>query len=319
MVRNDSPPLSTATWKATRRLALEAATAQVVGSLSDRGVRAIVLKGPALAGWLYDGPHQRPYGDVDLLVAPQTFDLAEVCLDQLGFRYPLAGARPNEQATHAHEWVRKRPLRAAVDLHRSLYWIRIPEAAAWEILSRDTDVIEIGGASVEVLARPARALVVALHAAQHGRDSRKPLRDLERALAVGHDGLWREAADLATQLDVRRPFTAGLRLHPAGIELAARLGLGARMSREVLLLTVSPPPTAIGFHRLAEAESWREKLRVTVEKLFPSPPLLRAWQPVAQRGAAGLALAYAWRPLWLFWKAPRGLIALVRAARSERS
>jgi Uncharacterised nucleotidyltransferase len=319
MVRHDSPPLSTPVWRATRRLALEAATVQVVGSLRARGVRTIVLKGPGLAGWLYGGPDQRPYGDVDLLVAPDMFDLAEACLEQLGFRYPLAGARPHEQVRHAHEWVRERPLQAAVDLHRSLYWIRIAEAAAWEILSRDTDVIEIAGASVEVLVCPARALVVALHAAQHGQDSPKPLRDLERALAVGDKGLWREAADLATQLDVCRPFAAGLRLHPAGIEVAARLGLGARTSSEVRLFAVSPPPTAVGFHRLAAAASWRERLRVVIQKLFPTPPSLRAWQPVARRGAAGLALAYAWRPLWLVWKAPRGLLALLRAARSERS
>jgi putative nucleotidyltransferase-like protein len=319
MIRSDSPQLSVSTWRATRRLALEAATAQVIGSFSARGVRAIVLKGPALAAWLYDGPDQRPYGDVDLLVAPHQFDLAEMCLGQLGFTYRLAGARPHEQVRHAHHWVREHPLRVAVDLHRSLYWIRIADAAAWETLSRDTDVIEIAGASVEVLVHPARALVVALHAAQHGQDTRKPLRDLERALAVGDDGLWREAADLATELDVRRPFAAGLLLQPAGIELVARLGLDARRSSELRLFALSPPPTSVGFHRLAEAGSWSEKLRVAIEKIFPTPPSLRAWQPVARRGAAGLALAYAWRPLWLLWKAPRGLLALVRAARSEHS
>jgi hypothetical protein len=318
MIRTDPPPLSTATWRATRRLALEAATAQVIGSLSARGGRAIVLKGPALAGWLYGGPEQRPYGDVDLLVAPHHFDLAETCLGQLGFRCLLAGARPHEQGRHADHWVREHPLRAAVDLHRSLYWIRIADAAAWDILSRDTDVIEIAGASVEVLARPARALVVALHAIQHGQVSRKPLGDLERALAVGDDGLWREAADLATQLDVRVPFAAGLRLHPAGIEVAARLGLEARTSSELRLLAASPPPTAVGFHRLAVEGSWRDKLRIAIEEVFPTPPSMRTWQPLARRGAAGLALAYAWRPLWLLWKAPRGLLALARAARSER-
>ena len=128
MIRSDSPPLSTSTWGATRRLALEAATAQVIGSLGARGVRTILLKGPALADWLYGGPDQRPYGDVDLLVAPHQFDLAETCLGPLGFSYRLAGARPHEQVRHAHHWMREHPLRAAVDLHRSLYWIRIADA-----------------------------------------------------------------------------------------------------------------------------------------------------------------------------------------------
>ena len=319
MIRSNAPPLSTSAREAPRRLALEAATAQVVGSLSGLGVRSILLKGPALAGWLYGAPDQRPYGDVDLLVAPHQFDLAETCLGPLGFSYRRAGARPHEQVRHAHHWMRQHPLPAAVDLHRSLYWIRIADATAWEILSRDTDVIEVAGVSVEVLVHPARALLVALHAAQHGQHARKPLRDLARALAVGDDGLWRQAAELATQLDVRRPFAAGLRLDPTGIELAGRLGLEARTSSELRLLAVSPPPTSVGFHRLAAARSWRERLRIAIEKAFPTPPSLRAWQPIARRGRAGLAIAYVWRPLWLVWKAPRGLVAVIRATRSERA
>lgn len=319
MGERTSPPLTASKQRAARRLALEAATAQVIDALDARGVRAILLKGPALARWLYGEPDERPYSDVDLLVAPEQFTMAEAVLADLGFSYQLGGARAHEQVTHAHHWVREHPLRAAVDLHRSLFWIRNTDRVAWETLSRKTDFINVAGVKVEVLARPAQALVVALHAAQHGRDVRKPLRDLERALTVADDVLWRQAASLAEDLGVRKAFAAGLRLHPGGADLASALGVDARTSSELRLFAASPPPTAVGFHRLAAAGSIGAKLRVAVEKAFPTPPSLRAWQPVARRGAAGLAVAYAWRPLWLLWKAPRGLLALVRAARSERA
>lgn len=85
------------------------------------------------------------------------------------------------------------------------------------------------------------------------------------------------------------------------------------------LFAASPPPTAVGFHRLAGAGSIRQAMRIATEKAFPTPPSLRSWKTLARRGAPGLVLAYAWRPLWLVWKAPRGLLALLRAARSERT
>ncbi len=44
--------------------------------MHKRGIRPLLIKGPAVAAWLYDDPAERWYGDVDLLVDPELFDAA---------------------------------------------------------------------------------------------------------------------------------------------------------------------------------------------------------------------------------------------------
>ena len=57
---------------AAYNLVVDATTAEVVGALRDVDAPCIVLKGPALADWLY-GPNSDRYSvDVDLLVNPVT-------------------------------------------------------------------------------------------------------------------------------------------------------------------------------------------------------------------------------------------------------
>ena len=59
-------------------------TARVVRALRDRGVRPLLLKGPAVATWLYaENPRVRAYTDVDLLVAPTDRETAEAVLAEL--------------------------------------------------------------------------------------------------------------------------------------------------------------------------------------------------------------------------------------------
>jgi hypothetical protein len=51
-------------------------------------------------------------------------------------------------------------------------------------------------------------------------------------------------------------------------------------------------------------------------KTFPPPAFMRAWSPLARRGALGLALAYAWRPVWLVVHSGAAVRAWRRARRS---
>ncbi len=66
-------------------LAVDVVTAEVVGAFRRAGVRAVVLKGPTLAGWLYGGDAVRTYGDSDLLVPAAGRGAAEAELARLGF------------------------------------------------------------------------------------------------------------------------------------------------------------------------------------------------------------------------------------------
>jgi hypothetical protein len=94
-------------------------------------------------------------------------------------------------------------------------------------------------------------------------------------------------------------MAAGLRLLPAGQQLAEQLGLTTRMDTETVLRAASSPPLAEGFERLSQAGSGREWVRRVARLLVPDAAYLRWWTPLANRGPAGLALAYVWRMGWL--------------------
>lgn len=295
------------------RVALDAALAEVSSALSERGLRSVLLKGPALATWLYDDPSERTYTDVDLLVDPSTFARAEAVLAELGFR------QRGYQVSDWHVvWFRAGTLPIEIELHRALSWTRCPDERVWRVLGAGTDRLEVAGATVEIPRVAARLLVVALHAAHHGGGWHRTLADLERALGRASTAEWEAAAELARELEAIEPFAAGLRLVPGGAALAESLGLAAGVRREVALWLVGPELTTIGFEQFLAAPRLRDRLRLVARQLVPTPALLRAWQPLARRGALGLAAAYAWRPLWVLWKSPGGYRAWRRARAALR-
>jgi hypothetical protein len=308
--RGETPP--DVMW-AARSLALDRRSAELVAELEAAGVPAILLKGPAIAAWLYHGRGVRTYGDTDLLVPPGRWDLAMATLRRLGFEDGLGGmAHPRMESFTSH------PLARAgqdVDLHCTLWGIQVPPERAWEVLSARTEPMNVGGRALSVLAPPARAMHVALHAAQHGYDEGKPVLDLELALEVLPDELWAEAAEVATELGALGGFATGLRLLPAGRALAGRLGIGSEASVDALL-RVAHVPLSQGFEELATTPGLRGKLAVVRGELAPTPDFMRWWSPLARRGPLGLAAAYLWRPLYLALRAGPGLVAWRRARRS---
>jgi hypothetical protein len=296
---------------AVHMLVLDAALAEVVAALRARGLGSVVLKGPAIARWLYDVPLDRRYGDIDVLVDPATFAEAEAVMAAQGFVKAETPSLP-----HHAIWDRPGAIPVRVELHRALYWTRCPDALVWSLLTADTDELILANTPVPTLGTSGRLLTVALHAAQHGRRFSQGLADLDLACARVDASEWQRAAKLAGQLGALEPFGAGLRLHPRGARIADALGLPVAGSRELALLLATPPPTAMGFERLATADGARARIRVMVDEVAPRPSFMWVWHPLARRGRLGLALAYLWRPLWLLWNAPRGLRAWGRARRS---
>jgi hypothetical protein len=299
-------------------LHVDLVTAEVVTALHEAGVDSILLRGPAIARWLYDDATSRSYIDADLLVRYSEVARAEEVLSELGFAdATVEGLLAADRPTHAHTWVRTRD-GAAVDLHYTLLGVRLPRARTWEIFGAGTETISVGGAAVEILRPPGRAVVVALHAAQHGIQVGKPLDDLARALELISEDVWAAAAALADRLEATTAFAAGLRLLPSGAELAGRLGLPTDRSTETALRAETAPPMALGFEWLARTPGTWAKARLVARKIVPDAAFMRAWSPLARRGRAGLAAAYAWRALWLAQHAAPGLLAWLRARRAAR-
>ena len=69
-----------------RSLHMERQLGEIITAFSEQSVRALVLRGPALAFSLYPDPAMRPSGDLDLLVMPEQVIQARGILESLGYR-----------------------------------------------------------------------------------------------------------------------------------------------------------------------------------------------------------------------------------------
>jgi hypothetical protein len=299
---------------AARTLAVDFLTANITQQLEDDGIESILLKGPAVANWLYHGRPARGYGDSDLLVSPENWERAQELLQELGFVDALGPlAHPRMESITSYSWVRGED---NVDLHCSLWGLGAEPAKVWEVLSARTAPMKVGGREVRVLAPAPRALHVGLHAAQHGIEAGKTRYDLELAIEHLPEEVWVEAAGIAAELDATPAFATGLAVTPEGTALAERLGIASARSTEALL-AAAPVPMAQGFNQLAKAPGLRAKLALVVEELFPTPSFMRWWSPMARRGPVGLAAAYLWRPIWFVLRAPPGFLTWRRARKAE--
>lgn len=290
-------------------LNVDSVTGEVVDALRGAGVRAILLKGPTLATWLYEGGPARGYADSDLLVAPGNMDAAERVLERLGFELaPI-------ESPHARTWARPGS-GGQVDLHFTLPGLSIAPADAWSEIAARTETVSVGGTDVEAPAPPVRALLVPLHAVHHGADVERPMMDLRRALERVPETIWRDAAVLAQRLGATAPFAIGLRLVPEGELLAGRLRLPSAELVASVTGMGSHAPIALGLERLSAAHGVREKLALVLRELVPTREFMRWWSPLARRGPVGLAVAYPLRVLWLVRHA-RGSVRTWRRSRAR--
>jgi hypothetical protein len=271
-------------------LRLDLIAAEVVTELDAADVPSILLKGPAVARWLYpDGG--RTYGDVDLLVEPCNRPAAEAVLTRLGFSDAKAGESPLEVSDRSRSWVRGD--HDTIDLHVALEGAEKRVERAWGALLENTEQQRIGGRDISVLNPAGRALHLALHACQHGQHEPQPLQDLERALAQVSPEVWTEAYELAERLRAVDAFGAGLRLVPGGDDVADSLGVPVD-ARPGVVLRAQGGGHAPGMNidRMVRARGLRTKVATALRWTFPSPAKMRRLFPLARRGRAGLALAY---------------------------
>jgi hypothetical protein len=299
------------------RAALDALVAELVPALAAAGATPLLIKGPAFAQWLYDDPVERHYADVDLLVAGEAVPDARQVFRAHGLRPVVTGLHDHEHSRHHEVWSRGRSLRTPVELHRTLALVEADDATVWRRLSEGRRRIEVAGVPVEVPGFAACALIVALHAAQHGIGAGRPMADLARAVARVELETWREAAALAEVLGAAAAFALGLRLHPAGRALAGELGLPEAASRALRLHAATPPRTALGIEQVVSARGARARLALLGRKVAPSREFMRHNYPPARRGRAQLAGAYAVRLGELAARLPRGMQAWLAASRKS--
>ena len=279
---------------------------------------AIVLKGPAIAQWLYETA-EREYGDVDLLVDPGRLrDVARILRSE-GYRRrvdlePEPVSRV-DRATYAFSW--HRPDGVLVEVHQTLVGVNAHPRVAWDVLSRTRVELDLAGRRVSILGTAARAMHLALHAAQHGSTVEKPLEDLRRGLAKERLDVWHNAYELAVELEAVEAFTNGLALVREGEEMLGRLGVVNEPSLDVALHSAHSRSSARAiewFRRLPP----RDRFLWLAHKIVPTPRFMRLWHPLARWNWAGLVLAYLWRPIWVAKELVLGLVDRERVRREMR-
>jgi hypothetical protein len=197
-------------------LQADLAAVELFSALEEEGLNALLLRGSAIVERLYEDD-ARGYGDCDVLVPEHGREATEALLRRLG--YVAYTALAAEQHWH------RRSDRAEVDLHRAVRGVHAQHEVFWRAMWEHRDTIELRGLAVPVPDRAATAVVIALHAAQHGALVDHTLEDLRRALARWDADVWAEAAALAGEVDALLAFRQALAMLPAGVERLAGLGL----------------------------------------------------------------------------------------------
>jgi hypothetical protein len=306
---NDDPRRAAAMWT----LAVDSVTAEAMAAFQAAGVGAVLLKGPTIADWLYDGPAERPYVDSDVLVDPAAVERAHAVLRELGFGAEF-GPLPHTgmERPPSYPWRREA---FVLDLHETLPGAGAPPRDVWAAVRGDSSERDVGGRRVQALGRHGVLTAVALHAAHHGQRVERPLEDLARAVARAGEEDWAAAAELARRIGAETAFANGLGMTREGRDMLARLGLQTRHTAE-WRLEADGVPLAAGIERLARAGGVRARAAMLRDELFPSPEFMRWWTPMVRGSWPGLPRAYLWRWLYLARGAPAAVRARSRYGRS---
>ncbi len=256
---------------AMRSLWLQAEARRLLAALHAAGLRVLVLKGAALAGWLYPAAHQRDCGDLDLLLASHedTMRAVQVLAD---CGYPDG----YEQGGHAYELLRKPVPGTAFPLELDLHW-RLLNAPVFAT-ALDFETLWSGSIAIPALGPQAHglgAVQALLHAAMNRvvnlytdvGDQLKGLYDLHLLAARLDADDWAQVQRLALAGGLCGVMQSGLQ--------AAQRALGTPLPAPVLAALAAAVPG---------------------ERLDPAR--LHDWSYMQWRNAAALPLRLRLRWLW---------------------
>ena len=286
-LRADGSDLHAAFAAAARRQAMQslwlrAETTRLLDALHAAGLRVLLLKGVALAGWLYPAPHLRDCGDLDLLFASHA-DARRAVEVLVACGYPQG----YEQGSHAYELVRLPAPGAAYALEVDVHWrlLNAPVFAA----ALDFEALWSGSIAIPALGPHARGLGpvhALLHAAMNRvvnlytdiGDLLKGLYDV-RLLAERLDPAgWDSMLQLSTQRQLCGVTHAALEAARSQVGATVPDGFMAALVRRIPHESLDPQRLGDWLYmqrRSVAALPLGQRLRWMVGRLVPDPGYLR--------------------------------------------
>ncbi len=279
-----------------------AAESQVVDSIADAGVPALVLKGCLLGYLVYPRPEQRWRSDLDLLVSPSCIDDAREVLRATGYKpaWQTTGGTPSHQQT----WIR--PSGPQIDLH----WQLRNHPALRGVLDFEEQwdsAVALPGLG-EGASGQCRVHAL-LNASMHWFDELLPqFRPL--VWLLDKDLLWRsmtereraQATELAAARGIAGLLAESLRLAAAVFDtpvdraVLEQLQQTGRTQRATWLKTTNRHPVRNWLFALRCERGLKARLNRLRASLFPPPALMREKYPEGSRlGLVGLYLKRAMR------------------------
>ena len=104
---------------AGQAMLLERMAQTIAARFAGTGIRAAIVKGPVFAERLYPTRGDRPFTDIDFLVAPDSIDAANATMEALGFVRPTK-TWDNSDRDREYKWLDRENSSLLVELHGDL-------------------------------------------------------------------------------------------------------------------------------------------------------------------------------------------------------
>lgn len=270
---------------ATRDLLVQRELGRVLEALATEGVRALVVKGAALAYTVYAESWQRPRTDSDLLVAPADEQRAGAVLERCGYRRSDA---VSSGAFVSHQTVFERTehgMHHVIDLHRKLVNPQVlADVLPFELLWSTARPAPALGRAARVPSLEASTILACVHRLAHHQDQERLiwLYDLKLLANAMQPEEWDALTALACSRRVAGLCLDGLcqaarrvrAVVPPRVEAALAAAAPGEPSARYLEQTVLRRHVLVD--DLSMLPSWRARLRLIREHAFPPSAFVMA-------------------------------------------
>lgn len=186
---------------------------EALGALESIGVRAVSIKGPIYAQWLYGTIAARRFVDLDIIVEPHATPEALQCLRGLGYQLPDYSSDESARVIFAGRAAYPLGREGAldIDLHWRLADTKFTSAISPALLIDCAVHVSLAGRTVSAPEPSHAALTAFQHAAKHGWCGLEMILALAFLLRRG-DVDWNEVNESAREAGGLTAVLAGVRL-----------------------------------------------------------------------------------------------------------